>query len=129
MSPVINTNPLPSVYTGSSSFSSSITPGEWQKISDGNIRLAEQERIASVTLRGVINSVLEQTQQDIIKQRKVVNTEFNRRIREVTEAKLKLEKHLTEVGSPYHDTPNRCLLCPHKSICVLGSFCSILMKE
>ena len=84
------------------SLHSSITPGEWKGISDDNIKLAEQERIASVTLRGVINSVLEQTSQDLIKQRKVVNTAFNRRIREVTEAKMKLESHLAEVGISYH---------------------------
>ena len=70
---------------------------EWQEISDDNIKKAEQELLASTTLRGVINSVLEQTQQDLLKQRQTVNLAFYKRIQEVTNAKKTLEEHLKQV--------------------------------
>ena len=76
---------------------SSITPDNWQLISNDNIAKAEQERIASTTLRGVVSSILDQTQQDVLKQRKIVNLAFNKRIQEMTQAKEKLEEHLQEV--------------------------------
>ena len=79
------------------SFYSSILPAEWQDISDDNIKKAEQEHIASTTLRGVINSVLEQTQQDLLRQRQTVNSAFYKRIQEVTNAKKTLEEHLNQV--------------------------------
>lgn len=75
----------------------SITPDEWQLITDDNICTTEQERIASTTLRQVINSILDQTQQDMMKQRKTVNLVFHKRIQEITDAKKSLEEHLQEV--------------------------------
>lgn len=76
----------------------SILPLQWQDISDINICKAEQERITSTTLRGVVNSILSQTKQDILKQREIVNDSFYKRIQEVTDAKATLEEHLKEVG-------------------------------
>lgn len=73
---------------------------EWQDISDENIKNAEQEHIASTTLRSVINSVLEQTQQDLLKQRQTVNSAFYKRIQEVTNARDTLGEHLNQVQSP-----------------------------
>lgn len=78
-------------------FTSSLSPGEWRDISDDNICKTEQERIASTTLRGVISSILDQTKQDMIKQREIVNIAFYKRIQEIKDAKTKLEDHLQEV--------------------------------
>merc|ERR1719222_634066 len=36
-------------------------PGDWQTFTDNNIRLAEQEREASIRLRGLIGSTLSNT--------------------------------------------------------------------
>lgn len=78
-------------------FTSSLSPGEWRDISDDNICKTEQERIASTTLRGVISGILDQTKQDMIKQREIVNIAFYKRIQEIIDAKTKLEVHLQEV--------------------------------
>jgi tektin-1 len=79
----------------------SLSPNEWQSISDENIRQAERERIASTTIRGVIACLLDETREDMIKQRKILNSSFYKRIQEVTDAKTTLENHLNEVRSYY----------------------------
>lgn len=76
---------------------SSLTPEKWQYITNDNLSKAEQERIASTTLRGVIACLLDQTRQDMLKQRKTVNFTFNKRIQETGQAKYQLEGHLQEV--------------------------------
>ena len=77
---------------------SSVTPEQWVSFSNENIVHSEKERNASSTLRGVINGVQEQTKQDILKQRGVVNLAFSKRIHETKEAKQQLEQHLDKVS-------------------------------
>ncbi len=60
----------------------------------------EHECNASATLRGVIDTVLEQTLQDTERQRATVNSAFEKRIQEICEAKRSLEHHLEKVSSP-----------------------------
>ena len=50
-------------------------------------------------LRGVISGVLEQTEQEILKQRSAVNLAFSKRIHETNEARQQLEQHLDKVSS------------------------------
>ena len=76
----------------------SVTPEQWASFSNENILKAEKERNASSVLRGVIDGVLEQTKQDIVKQRATVNLEFSKRIQEISTAKDNLEQHLDKVG-------------------------------
>ena len=79
-------------------FCRSVTPEQWASFSNENILKAEKERNASSSLRGVIDGVLEQTKQDIVKQRATVNLEFSKRIQEISTAKDNLEQHLDKVG-------------------------------
>ena len=74
-----------------------ITPDQWENFSNQNILKAEKERNASSMLRGVICGVLDQTKQDMLRQRAVVDQSFEQRIAETQEAKDSLEDHLTKV--------------------------------
>ena len=74
-----------------------MTPEQWASISDNKIEKAEAECKASATLRGVIDSVLEQCTQDIETQRAKVNLAFEKRTQETTDAKQTLEQHLAKV--------------------------------
>ena len=74
-----------------------MTPDQWVSFSNDGITHAEKERNASSSLRGVISGVLEQTEQDILKQRSAVNLAFSKRIHETKEAKRELEGHLDKV--------------------------------
>lgn len=80
---------------------SSVTPDQWASFSNENILKAEREQNASATLRGVIDGVLEQTRQDIERQRATVNLAFKKRIQETSEAKESLEQHLEKVASDF----------------------------
>lgn len=75
----------------------SVTPEQWVSFSDENILRSERERKASSTLRGAIHGALEQSRQDIEKQRSIVNLAFAKRIQETSETKSKLEQHLKKV--------------------------------
>ena len=74
-----------------------VTPSQWEGFSNQNILKTEKERNASCTLRGVNRGVLDQTQQDVLRLREVVNHSFDQRIKETLEAKQNLEHHLDQV--------------------------------
>jgi len=69
-------------------------PGDWQTFTDNNIRLAEQEREASIRLRGVIGSTLSNTSQDLREQADRVQQSITDRVAETEEATRKLETNL-----------------------------------
>ena len=75
-----------------------MTPEEWASLSDNNISKAEQQCNASSTLGGVIDSVLSQCTEDIETQRVRVDLAFEKRTKEVADAKQTLEQHLAKVG-------------------------------
>ena len=79
-------------------YSSSITPEQWATSTDSNIEKAEAECKASATLRGVIDSVLDQCARDIESQRAKVNLAFEKRTQEIADAKQTLEQHLEKVN-------------------------------
>ena len=89
---------------------SSVTPVQWASFSNENILKTERECNSSATLRGVIDTVLDQTQQDIERQRAAVNLAFEKRIQETTEAKESLEQHLEKVvlSVPSHTLWSHC---------------------
>ena len=61
-------------------------PGDWQTFTDNNIRLAEQEREASIRLRGIIGSTLSNTSQDLREQADRVQETLTNRVAETEEA-------------------------------------------
>lgn len=78
-----------------------MTPEQWASLTDTNIEKTESECKASTTLRGVIDSVLDQCSQDIESQRAKVNLAFEKRTQETTDAKQTLEQHLEKVCVSY----------------------------
>ena len=76
-----------------------MAPHEWELFSNVNILKAERERAASVTLRGVIDDIVDTTRNDMKRQRQVVNAAFDKRIQEQVEAKETLVDHLAKVNN------------------------------
>ena len=76
----------------------SVTPDDWESFSNENILKAESERMASATLRGIIEDVLTSTSNDIQLQRNSVNAAFASRIAELKKTKETLENHLEKVS-------------------------------
>ena len=76
---------------------SSVTPDEWKDFSDKNILKSEREKNAAINLRSIVDGVLMQTYNDLVKQFDIVNLAFKNRIEETEKAKIKLETHLTKV--------------------------------
>ncbi|KAL4223750.1 Tektin 1 [Mactra antiquata] len=77
--------------------SNSVSPEEWEDFSHKNIEKAERERQSSVSLRSLIDGILQQTSNDMRKQCSEVNVAFNKRIAESKDTKSKLEDHLNKV--------------------------------
>jgi len=81
----------------------SVTPEEWEKFSNKNVLKAESERNSSVTLRSMIDEVLQETYDDQQKQCDNTNLSFEKRIEETEKAKTKLEDHLAKVDNEIGD--------------------------
>ncbi|NXV73138.1 TEKT1 protein, partial [Atlantisia rogersi] len=74
-----------------------VTPEDWIDFSNINVEKADKERNNSLALRALIDSILSQTASDIRKQRETVNVAFANRVKEVKDAKHKLETLLAMV--------------------------------
>jgi hypothetical protein len=74
-----------------------VTPDEWKDFSDKNILKSEREKNAAINLRSIVDGVLIQTYNDVVKQFDIVNVALENRIEETEKAKNKLETHLTKV--------------------------------
>lgn len=72
-------------------------PADWSNYSDANIKKAECEKQASVTLRSVINGVIDQTRNDLINQCRNVDLALKKRVEECSNAKERLIDHLEKV--------------------------------
>ncbi|XP_050173496.1 tektin-4 [Myiozetetes cayanensis] len=70
------------------------TPKTWAQFSHDNIYSAEQEKLASVQLRSLINNIIHDVSEDLRMQRATVNEAFDNHCRELDDAKLRLEQHL-----------------------------------
>jgi len=81
----------------------SVTPEEWESFSNKNVLKAESERNSSVTLRSMIDEILQETYDDQQKQCDNVNLSFAKRIEETEKAKTKLEDHLAKVEGEIGD--------------------------
>ena len=73
------------------------TPESWAQFSHDNISRAENERMASIQLRQLIENILEDTSRDQREQADIVERALQKRIAEVEEAKQKLQDQLKKV--------------------------------
>ncbi|KAJ8369273.1 hypothetical protein SKAU_G00093010 [Synaphobranchus kaupii] len=80
-----------------SSLSTNVTPKGWENSSNVNISKAEKERNNSVSLRALMERVLEQTAADMCSQHQAAATALQLRIQETKDAKEQLEDHLHKV--------------------------------
>ncbi|NXN36288.1 TEKT1 protein, partial [Rhinoptilus africanus] len=74
-----------------------VSPEDWMDFSNINVEKAEKQRNNSLALRAVIDGILSQTASDMCKQRETVNVAFRNRVKEVKDAKNKLETLLAMV--------------------------------
>ena len=72
-------------------------PEDWAQLTHDNIMAAENERMASIQLRGLIEDVLTDVGNDQREQANTVDKAFAHRVEEMHDAKRKLEDHLKKV--------------------------------
>jgi len=73
------------------------TPESWAQNSHDNIVAAENERMASIQMRELINNILQDTTRDMREQADRVENAFAKRIEEMAAAKAKMENQLENV--------------------------------
>ncbi|XP_032844380.1 tektin-1 isoform X2 [Tyto alba] len=74
-----------------------VSPEDWIDFSNINVEKAEKQRNNSLALRALIDGILSQTANDMHKQCEMVNVAFRNRVKEVKDAKRKLETLLAMV--------------------------------
>ncbi|XP_066058124.1 tektin-1 isoform X2 [Chamaea fasciata] len=74
-----------------------VSPEDWIDFSNVNVEKADKQRNASLALKAVIDGILLQTANDMPRQCEMVNTAFRNRVKEVKDAKHKLEMLLAMV--------------------------------
>ncbi|XP_049458953.1 tektin-1 isoform X2 [Epinephelus fuscoguttatus] len=78
-----------------------VTPKQWEKISDLNIAKAVQQKTNSVSLRAQVESVLEQTATDMQKQVRDTAAALQLNIQRIKSAKSQMEDKLTKILSEF----------------------------
>ncbi|NXG66477.1 TEKT4 protein, partial [Hemiprocne comata] len=76
---------------------SASTPETWAEFSHDNIYRAEREKLASISLRDLIDNILHDVSEDLRRQCAAVNEAFVKHCEELEDAKHKLEHHLGKV--------------------------------
>ncbi|XP_074775318.1 tektin-4 [Athene noctua] len=76
---------------------SASTPETWAKFSHDNICRAEQEKLASINLRVLIDNILHDISRDLRTQCDAVNEAFAKHCEELDNIKYKLEYHLKNI--------------------------------
>ncbi|NXQ41577.1 TEKT1 protein, partial [Catharus fuscescens] len=74
-----------------------VSPEDWIDFSNINVEKADKQRNNSLALKVLIDGILSQTANDMRKQCEMVNTAFRNRVKEVKDAKHKLETLLAMV--------------------------------
>ncbi|XP_075999719.1 tektin-1 [Genypterus blacodes] len=74
-----------------------VTPKEWENISDINLTKAEEQKANTLSLKALVESVLDQTASDMQFQFHATVTAFAVNIREIKDAKNKMEDHLSRI--------------------------------
>lgn len=75
-----------------------VTPKQWENNSDINIAKAEQQKTNSLSLRALVESLLEQTAADMQKQVDATTAAFQMNVQEIKNAKSQMEDQLAKVG-------------------------------
>ena len=78
-------------------FPSQSTPESWAQNSHDNIVNGQNQLMASIQLRALIDSILSDISRDMREQADVVETEFARRISEMSDALQKMIQNMREV--------------------------------
>lgn len=74
-----------------------MTPQQWENLSEINIAKAEQQKANSVSLRALVESLLEQTFNDMQKQAQATTAAFKMSVNEIKSAKSQMEDQLAKV--------------------------------
>lgn len=80
-----------------SSLSLSVTPKQWENISEVNISKAAQQKTNSLSLRALVESLLEQTAADVQKQLQLTTEAFQLNVQQIKSAKSQMEEQLSKV--------------------------------
>ncbi|XP_034057546.1 LOW QUALITY PROTEIN: tektin-1 [Gymnodraco acuticeps] len=74
-----------------------VTPEQWENISDINMAKAEQQQVNSLSLRAMVESLLEQTLADMQKQFQATTETFQLNVQEIKSAKGLMEDQLAKI--------------------------------
>ncbi|XP_035536347.1 tektin-1 [Morone saxatilis] len=74
-----------------------VTPKQWENISDINIAKAEQQKNNSLSLRALVEALLEQTSTDMQKQFQATTAAFQQNVQEIKSAKSQMEDQLAKI--------------------------------
>ncbi|KAM6932878.1 tektin-1 [Xenentodon cancila] len=74
-----------------------VTPKHWENVSYTNIAKAEQQKTNSVSLRTLVESVLEQTAADMQKQTQVTTAAFQQNVKKMKSAKSQMDDKLPKI--------------------------------
>ncbi|KAJ0063826.1 hypothetical protein NL108_011064, partial [Boleophthalmus pectinirostris] len=86
----------------------SVTPMQWENISDINLAKAEQQRNNSMSLRALVESLLEQTASDLQKHFQATTSAFQLNVQELKKAKGQMEDHLSKILLEYNKQQTIC---------------------
>ncbi len=81
-------------------FFSQSTPESWSQNSHDNIVNGQNQLMASIQLRALIDSILNDISRDMREQADMIETEFARRISEMSDAMQKMIHNMREVKKP-----------------------------
>lgn len=77
-----------------------VTPKQWENISDVNMTKAEEQKSNSATLKALVESLLEQMFADIQKQLQTTAAAFQLKVEDLRSAKSQMEDQLAKVEAP-----------------------------
>ncbi|KAK7883146.1 hypothetical protein WMY93_029320 [Mugilogobius chulae] len=86
----------------------SVTPMQWENISDINLAKAEQQRNNSLSLKALVESLLDQTASDFQKQFQATTSAFQFNAQELKKAKGQMEDHLSKILLEYNKQQTIC---------------------
>lgn len=86
----------------------SVTPMQWENISEINLAKAEQQRNNSLSLKALVESLLEQTASDLQKQFQATTSAFQLNVQEIKKAKRQMEDQLSKILLEYNKQQTLC---------------------
>ncbi|XP_017289622.1 tektin-1 [Kryptolebias marmoratus] len=88
-----------SKHSSSALSSLTVTPKQWENMADLNIAKAEQQKSNSVSLRALVESVLQQTAADMQKQFQATTAAIQLNVQQIKSAKDQMEEKLPKILS------------------------------